>query len=105
MDIKGWISIGGVILTGIAVWLGVKKKEDEHNERIQKMIRDVDRKEPEKKEETKTVEEIAADINDAINGMDINGDDEETTKEEWEVKQQLKKPPVKGKNARKMASG
>lgn len=77
MGIKGWLTVGGVVLTGIAVLLGIKKKEDEHNERIQYLIREVDGKEP-KKEEAKAVEEIEVDVNDAMSGMDIDGDDEIT---------------------------
>lgn len=77
MGIKGWLTVGGVILTGIAVWLGLKKKEDEHYEKIQMMIRDVDRKKPEE-DKVKTVEEMTDDINQAIEGMDIDGDDTET---------------------------
>ena len=102
MGIKGWIAGGVGVLTLIAVWLGVKKKEDEHYEKIQKLIRDVDQKEPEKKEELKTVEEITADVENAMAGMDTDGDDEvklvqetfvieiggqevEVTKEEYEA--------------------
>ena len=68
MGIKGWVAIGGAVLTGIAVWLGLKKKEDEHYEKIQKMIRDVDRKEP-------TVEEMTDEVDQAIYGMNIDDDD------------------------------
>ena len=70
MGIKGWLAIGGVILTGVAVWLGLKKKEDEHYEKIQKMIRDVDRKEPENKEEP--TEKIIDDIEKGFRDMGLN---------------------------------
>ena len=76
MGIKGWFTIGGLVLTGVAVWLGMKKKEDEHYEKIQKMIRDVDRKKPEENK-VKTVEEMTDDIDRAIDGMDIDSDDME----------------------------
>lgn len=72
MGIKGWIAGGVGVLTLIAVWLGVKKKEDEHYEKIQRLIRDVDRKEVKEK----TVDEIVNDVNEAIKGMDIDGDEE-----------------------------
>lgn len=77
MGIKGWIAGGVGVLALIAVWLGVKKKEDEHYDKIQKLIRDVDRKESKEK----TVEEIASDVDEAMFGMDIDGDDEITTDE------------------------
>ena len=76
--------IGGLLIigTGIAAILGLRKEKDERSEKIQGMIRDVDLKEPEKKEEVKeepkTVEEITADVDEAINGMDIAGDVEMT---------------------------
>lgn len=76
MGIKGWLTVGGALLTGIAVWLGLKKKEDEHYEKIQKMIRDVDRKKTEVNK-VKTVEEMTDDVDRAICGMDIDGDDTE----------------------------
>ena len=68
MGIKGWLTVGGVILTGVAVWLGLKKKEDEHYERIQKIIRNVDRKEVKEK----TVEDLASDVEEIATYMDIN---------------------------------
>ena len=52
MGIKGWLAIGGAALTGIAVWLGLKKEEDNHSVRIQNMIQNIDLKEPEEKKET-----------------------------------------------------
>ena len=67
MGIKGWLTVGGVVLTGIAVWLGLKKKEDEHYEKIQKMIRDVDRKELEE-----TTEKIIDDIEKSFRDMGLN---------------------------------
>ena len=69
MGIKGWLTVGGVVLTGIAVWLGLKKKEDEHYEKIQKMIRDVDRKEPEE-----TTEKIIDDIEKTFRDMGIENE-------------------------------
>lgn len=77
MGIKGWLTLGGTVLTVIAVGLGIKKKEDMHYEKIQKLIRNVDRKEPKEK----TVEEIAEDINDAILDMGIDDDEEMMTDE------------------------
>lgn len=71
MGIKGWLAIGGVVLTGIAVWLGVKKKEDEHYDKIQKLIRDVDRKEPEKEE---TTEKIIDDIEKSFREMGLDNE-------------------------------
>ena len=71
MGIKGWLAIGGAVLTGIAVWLGVKKKEDERYEKIQLMIRDVDRKEPEKKEE-ETTEKIIDNIEKGFRDIGLN---------------------------------
>lgn len=70
MGIKGWLTVGGALLTGIAVWLGLKKKEDEHYERIQKMIRDVDRKEPETEEET--AEKVIDDIERSFREMGLD---------------------------------
>ena len=69
MGIKGWLTVGGVVLAGIAVWLGLKKKEDEHYEKIQKMIRDVDRKEPEE-----TTEKIIDDIEKTFRDMGIENE-------------------------------
>ena len=86
MGIKGWLAIGGAVLSGAAVWLGLKKKEDEHYEKIQKMICDVDQKESEEKTETeeepKTVEELKNDVNEAISGMDIDEDDAKVTEKQ-----------------------
>lgn len=70
MGIKGWLAIGAAALAGIAVLVGVKKKEDEHYEKIQKIIRDVDRKKPENKEEP--TEKIIDDIEKSFRDMGLN---------------------------------
>lgn len=71
---KKWLLIGGGLILTIAAILGLRKEEDKHDKKIQKMISDVDMKKP--KEEVKTVEELSSDVDSAISGMDIDEDDE-----------------------------
>lgn len=71
---KKWLLIGGGLVLTIAAILGLRKEEDKHDKKIQKMISDIDMKKP--KEEVKTVEELSSDVDSAISGMDIDGDDE-----------------------------
>ena len=70
---KKWLLIGGGLILTIAAILGLRKEEEKHDEKIRKMISDVDMK---PKEEVKTVEELSSDVDSAISGMDIDGDDE-----------------------------
>lgn len=42
MGIKGWLAIGAGVVVTIAVALGIRREEDQHDERIKKMINDVD---------------------------------------------------------------
>ena len=70
---KKWLLIGGGLILTIAAILGLRKEEDKHDKKIQKMISDVDMKKP--KEEVKTVEELSSDVDSAISGMDIDGDE------------------------------
>lgn len=70
---KKWLLIGGGLALTIAAILGLRKEEDKHDKKIQKMISDVDMKKP--KEEVKTVEELSSDVDSAISGMDIDGDE------------------------------
>lgn len=70
---KKWLLVGGGLILTIAVILGLRKEEDKHDEKIRKMISDVDMKKP--KEEVKTVEELSSDVDSAMSGMDIDGDD------------------------------
>lgn len=69
---KKWLLIGGGLILTIAAILGLRKEEDKHDKKIQKMISDVDMK---PKEEVKTVEELSSDVDSAISGMDIDGDE------------------------------
>ena len=83
MGIKGkvLIAVGTGLVLAIAGWLGLRKEEDERSEKIQGMIRDVDLKEPEKKEEVKeepkTVEELSTDVDEMLNQMDIDDIEDE----------------------------
>lgn len=76
MGIKMVFGIGSLIVAGIAAFFRNRQKEDERNEKIQIMIHDVDMKKKEE-EQPKTVEELANDIDRALSGMDVDGDDAE----------------------------
>lgn len=82
MGIKGWVTLGGGLLLALLAALGLRKEDLERNEKIQKMISDVDRKEPEKNEEVKsiTVEELISEVNDAVSGMGIGNSGKEDPK-------------------------
>ena len=62
------LGVGSGLVILIAGLLGLKKEEDKHDEKIRRMISDVDLKKPEEK----TVEEMANDVDQAIGGMDID---------------------------------
>lgn len=77
-----WV-VTGLIAVGATIYKLVqgRKEKDERFEKILKMAQiDQEKKEPEEKVEeakTKTVEELTNDVDDALNGMDID-DGEET---------------------------
>ena len=77
---KKWLLIGGGLVLTIAAILGLRKEEDKHDEKIRKMISDVDMK---PKEEVKTVEELSNDVDDAMSGMDV-GEEENAENEDLE---------------------
>ena len=69
------VGIGGLVLTGIAAVLGLKKKEEQRYGKVQGIIANVDKKKPEKEEQPKSVEEMSSEVNEAIKDMDIVDDD------------------------------
>lgn len=57
MGIKGWLAIGAGVVVIIAVALGIRREEDQHDERIKKIINDVDLS-PEEEPKPVTVNEL-----------------------------------------------
>lgn len=101
MGIKGWLTVGGLTLTAVLVLLGVRKDEDKRNEKIRKIIHDVDlKKEKEcKKEEPKTVAELADDVNQAVEGMDLDGGEETAVEEPADILTEVKEMVQEGRHS------
>lgn len=73
MGIKGWLFIGAGALLTIAVLLGKNKEKDLYAEKVEQVIRDVDKKDH---DDPATVEQMSDDVEKAFREMGLDAEAE-----------------------------